>query len=93
MVGCLRTFANLAPHEGVHDLIIAAHAAETGRTIVSKDVQGPLQRPARRRSDQRFIGASSHQYPDGYPVYEAGYELKTASNPLLAKSTPGMGPS
>ena len=52
------------------------------RPLLFLDVDGPL----------IPFGASSHQYPDGYPVYEAGYELKTASNPLLARIDPGHGP-
>jgi hypothetical protein len=52
------------------------------RPLLFLDVDGPL----------IPFGASPHQYPDGYPVYEAGYELKTASNPLLSRIDPGKGP-
>lgn len=54
---------------------------QSGRCY-SFDVDGPL----------IPFGASPQQYPAGYPVYQSGYELKAASNPLLARIDPGHGP-
>jgi hypothetical protein len=52
------------------------------RPLLFLDVDGPL----------IPFGASPQQYPAGYPVYQSGYELKAASNPLLARIDPGHGP-
>jgi hypothetical protein len=52
------------------------------RPLLFLDVDGPL----------IPFGASPQQYPDGYPAYQAGYELKTDSNPLLTRIDPGHGP-
>ena len=51
------------------------------RPLLFLDVDGPL----------IPFGASPQQYPAGYPVYQSGYELKAASNPLLARIDPGHG--
>ena len=52
------------------------------RPLLFLDVDGPL----------IPFGASPQPYPDGYPAYQAGYELKTDSNPLLSRIDPGLGP-
>ena len=52
------------------------------RPLLFLDVDGPL----------IPFGASTQQYPDGYPAYQAGYELKTDSNPLLTRIDPEHGP-
>lgn len=52
------------------------------RPLLFLDVDGPL----------IPFGASAQLHPDGYPAYQTGYELKTASNPLLARIDPGHGP-
>jgi hypothetical protein len=52
------------------------------RPLLFLDVDGPL----------IPFGASPQQYPDGYPAYQDGYELKTDSNPVLTRIDPGHGP-
>jgi hypothetical protein len=52
------------------------------RPLLFLDVDGPL----------IPFGASPRQYSDGYPNNQAGYELKTSSNPLLARIDPKHGP-
>jgi hypothetical protein len=52
------------------------------RPLLFLDVDGPL----------IPFGVSARQYPDGYTDNQAGHELKTSSNPLLARIDPKHGP-
>ena len=52
------------------------------RPLLFLDVDGPL----------IPFGASARPYPDDHPDSQAGYELKTSSNPLLARIDHKHGP-
>ena len=61
----------------------AAVISQVPRPLLFLDVDGPL----------IPFGATPEQLPGGYPIYQAGSELREAdTNPLLARINPALGP-
>ena len=76
---------------GAHDLIIAAHAAQTGRSILSRDAKAALRRTPRGKRNRRFGGAAGRAGATGQGLSRHGNRKASAPGYAYASPPPLLG--